>query len=131
LSDLPTTSNFANDHEQNRCDDEEVHQRIQEHPVVDRRRARLLCAFNVGNVPAPRTTKKLEKSTPPKILPDRRHEDVVDQRRHDRPERNAEDDTDRQFDGVALDHEASFLPFSRHPVASSRVRRVDSNVGPY
>ena len=51
------------------------------------------------------TNLRLVKSTPPSSHADRRHDDVVDERVDDRPERAADDDADGQRQGIGLEQE--------------------------
>ena len=58
--------------------------------------------------------------------PDRRHDDVIDERLHDRAERSADDDADSHVHDAALDGElAEFLEHSHHSTPPFRIARVE------
>src|SRR5215470_15881419 len=81
-------------------DDDEIDHRVQEHAVVQRGRS--------GGLRGSERRERLPGQADEEVLevhateepPDRRHDDVVDERGDDRPERGAHDHTDRQVDDV-------------------------------
>src|SRR5215467_4822688 len=103
-------------------DDDEIDHRVQEHAVVQRGRS--------GGLRGSERRERLPGQADEEVLevhaaeepPDRRHDDVVDERGDDRAERGAHDHTDRQVDDVAPHDER--LEFAQHgspPVRAARV----------
>ena len=86
-------------------DDDERDHGVDEHAVIESRHAGILCGLQARGVLSREVDEEIVEIDPTEEQPDRRHQDVLDQRVDDGGQRDADDERESQCKHVRLEKE--------------------------